>query len=80
MNDHPLANDLTKLTHDELENRLTKLTQRWYTAKRMNMNHDVMHQLDLLLQGIELEKQRRALPPDDGRRVMIDTDENLEKP
>jgi len=75
---HPLSDDLTKLSHDDLETRLTKLTQRWYTAKRMNMNDSVLHQLDIMLQSLEQEKQRRAQVPDDGRRLLIDTDAGFE--
>lgn len=71
---HPLSDDLTQLSLDELEKRLTMLTQRWYTAKRMNMDYSVLYQLDLLLQGLEYEKMRRSQTPVDSNPVVIDTD------
>lgn len=76
MNDqqHPLSTNLTELTLDDLEKRLTMLTQRWYTAKRMNMDYSVLYQLELLLQGVEYEKMRRLQPPIDTNPVVIDTD------
>lgn len=76
MNDqqHPLTDDLTQLTLDDLEKRLTMLTQRWYTAKRMNMDYGILYQLELLLQGVEYEKMRRLQPPLDNNPVVIDTD------
>ena len=54
--------------------RLTMLTQRWYTAKRMNMDYGILYQLELLLQGVEYEKMRRMQPPLDNNPVVIDTD------
>jgi len=71
---HPLSNDLTQLTLDDLEKRITQLTQRWYTAKRMNMDYSILYQLDLLLQGLEYEKMRRIQTPIDNNPVVIDTD------
>lgn len=79
MNDHPLGEDLTKLTQEELDKKYTDLMQRWFTARRMNMNPGVMHQLDILLQGYEWEKQRRSIRSDDGNSVVLDTDGNYKK-
>jgi len=60
MNEHPLSDNLTDLSYEDLEQRISKLTSRWYTAKRMNLDSSVLYQLDLLLQGLEAEKMRRA--------------------
>ena len=60
MNEHPLSDNLTDLSYEDLEQRISKLTSRWYTAKRMNLDPSVLYQLDLLLQGMEAEKMRRA--------------------
>ena len=80
MTEHPLADDLTQLSLEDLEKRLAMLTQRYYTARRMNMNQGIIYQLDLLLQGLEYEKIRRAQPPLDSNPIVIDTDENYKKP
>jgi hypothetical protein len=74
MNDHPLSLDHSQLSSEELENRLTQLNKKWHTARRMNMDPQVMHQLDLLLQGLEYEKQRRHTQTDHTSGVVIDTD------
>ena len=51
MTEHPLSDDLTQLSLDDLEKRQAMLTQRYYAARRMNMNQGIIYQLDLLLQG-----------------------------
>jgi hypothetical protein len=78
MNQHPLADDPTKLSYEDLEKKISLLTSRYYTARRMNMNESILHQLDLMLQGLEGEKQRRAMVPDDGKKVLIDTDDQAQ--
>lgn len=47
-------------------------------ARRMQMNESIIYQLDLMLQGLEAEKQRRAMIPDDGKKVVLDTDAQSE--
>ena len=74
MNEHPLGDDLTKLSYEDLEKRITELTKRWYTARRMNMTGQVLHQLDIMLQSVEYEKMRRANPTQETGGVVIDTD------
>lgn len=74
MNEHPLGDDLTKLSYEDLEKRITELTKRWYTARRMNMTGQVLHQLDIMLQSVEYEKMRRANPTEEKGGVVIDTD------
>jgi hypothetical protein len=72
-NEHPLADDPTKLSDEQLETRIFELTKRWHTARRMNWNQNMMNQLDLLLQGLEYERSRRSQRPDTGGQV-LDTD------
>lgn len=74
MNEHPLTDDLTQMTMEDLEKRLSDLMSRWSMAKRMNMNPQILYQLDLLLQGVEHEKSRRLAQPEDPRKVVLDTD------
>jgi hypothetical protein len=74
MNEHPLSDNLTDLSYEDLEQRISKLTARWYTAKRMNLDPSVLYQLDLLLQGLEAEKMRRAVSQVDTGGEVINTD------
>lgn len=60
-NDHPFTEPLTDLTLDELDRKYSSLMNRWSTARRMQMPETVLHQLDLLLSSIELERERRIL-------------------
>lgn len=73
-NQHPLSEDLTKLSLDELDRRYGEIMKRYVTARRMNMNSGVMHQLDIMLDGIEFEKMRRLQEADNSDPVVIDTD------
>lgn len=79
MQDHPLSDDLTKLTQEELDKKYGELMFRWHAARRMNMNPAILYQLELLLQGYEYEKQRRVRPQDDGNPVVLDTDGEYKK-
>ena len=40
----------------------------------MNMDAGIMHQLDIMLDGIEFEKMRRVQEPANTDPVVIDTD------
>ena len=62
------------LSYEDLDKRINELTKRWHTARRMNMNQDVMHQLNIMLDSLEAEKQRRAFAIDEKGGVVIDTD------
>jgi hypothetical protein len=73
-NEHPLGDDLTKLSYEDLERRLTELNKRWYAAKRMNLDHSVLYQLDLLLQSAEYERQRRANTQPEKTGEVLNTD------
>lgn len=72
--DHPFATPLADLTAEELDQKHTLLMGRWYAARRMNMDQGVMHQLDLLLNSIEAEKDRRRGVDDLRQGVILDTD------
>jgi len=79
MQEHPLSDDLTKLSQEDLDKKYGELMFRYHSARRMNMNPSVLHQLDILLQGYEYEKNRRIRQPDDGKRVVLDTDGDYKK-
>ena len=79
MQEHPLSDDLTKLTQEELDKKYGELMHRWHASRRMRMDPAVQYQLELLLQGYEYEKQRRARPQDDGNPVVLDTDGEYKK-
>ena len=77
-NDHPLSQDLTELSQEDLDKRYNDLLTRWHTARRINMNPAIMNQLDLLLQGFEFERQRRLQQPETTGAV-LDTDGDYKK-
>ena len=72
--DHPFSQPLEDLTSDELDKRFNDIMSRFNTARRMQMDPNIMHQLDLLLTSIELEKERRSTLDDGKNGVIIDTD------
>lgn len=75
--DHPLRDDLTKYSSEEIDRKYTDLIGRFDTAKRMGMDRSILYQLDLLLNGIEDERYRRmeeALNKIDDDPVVVDTD------
>lgn len=71
---HPLAQDYTKLSDDELDKIYNDLSRRWHLARRMNMNESVLHQLDILLNAMEDEKYRRMALPESSDGVVLETD------
>lgn len=73
-NDHPFSTALFDLTAEELDRRYSDLMRRWGMARRMGMDQGVLHQLDLLLQSVESEKQRRALAEEKPGGTILDTD------
>jgi hypothetical protein len=73
-NDHPFSIPLAEFTSDELDKRYSDLMNRWNIARRMNMSQDILHQLDLLLGSIEIEKERRASVDEKSDGVILDTD------
>lgn len=74
MSIHPLSEDLTKLSSDELDKRYSEIMRRYAIARRMQMNQDVMYQLDIMLDGIDSEKMRRIQDDANTDPVVIDTD------
>jgi hypothetical protein len=72
--DHPFSIPLGELTSEELDQRYSTLMNRWHIARRMNMDQGVMHQLDLLLSSIDMEKEKRAAVDDRINGVVLDTD------
>jgi hypothetical protein len=75
MSNHPLGDDLSKLSTDELDKKYGELMRRYTIARRMNMNEGVIHQLDIMLDGIEFERMNRMskLDPNEDP-VVLDTD------
>lgn len=71
---HPLSQDYTKLSDDELDKKYNELSRRWQLAKRMGMDEFVLHQLDILLNGMEDEKYRRMLLPESNDGIVLETD------
>jgi hypothetical protein len=72
--DHPFGDPLEDLTQDELDKRFNDIMKRFNTARRMQMDKHVLHQLDLLLVSIEMEKERRIKVDEPANSVVIDTD------
>lgn len=80
MSNHPLSEDLTKLSTEVLDKKYSLLIERYNIAKRMNMPSYVLYQLDLLLEGIEIERYNRlnVIDPNENP-VIIDTDKEPTK-
>lgn len=74
MTDHPLVEDYGKLSDDELDKKYNELSRRWILAKRMNMDENVLHQLDVILTVMEDEKYRRMVLPESDNGVILETD------
>lgn len=71
---HPFIQPLDELTIDELDKKYADLISRWRAAKSMNMPNEVLYQLDLMLNSIESEKDKRLTTEDRPNGVVIDTD------
>jgi len=74
LSDHPLSTPLDELGADELDKRFNDLMGRFNIARRMQMDPAILHQLDLLLVGVEDEKNRRAAVDEKSNGVILDTD------
>lgn len=72
--DHPFNSQLADLTSEELDKRHSDLLRRWQIARRMGMDQHVLHQLDLFLNSIEVEKYRRSSIDERPNGVLLDTD------
>ena len=75
--DHPFSQPLDELTQDELDKKFNDIMSRFNAARRMQMDPNILHQLDLLLVSIEMEKERRATLDDGENGVIIDTDPKI---
>lgn len=71
---HPLAPDIQDLSDDELEKQTAQLTSRFWSARRLGINETVLHQLDLLLQHYELERERRQNGQQETSGIVLETD------
>lgn len=71
--EHPVTK-LTELTAEELDKNHSILLRRWQIARQMQMGQDVLHQLDLMLNSIETEKERRARIDESPDGVIMETD------
>lgn len=56
---HPLQPDITSLTDQELENKITELTKKYFQAIRFVPG--AASQVSLLLEGYKWEQQRRII-------------------
>ena len=57
---HPLVEDLTQLKDQELENKLTELTKKYFMAMRLGQGQ-ATHQIVMLLDSIRMEQERRRV-------------------
>jgi len=71
---HPFSEPLSECSSEELDQKYGQLLSRYNMARRMQMPPNILHQLDLLLAGIEEEKYRRAAIDDRPDGVILDTD------
>ena len=72
---HPLGEDLSKLSTEELDKKYSEILKRYNISRRMNMLPYVVNQLELLLSGIENERYFRLDKLDPGEDpIVIDTD------
>ena len=71
---HPGQESYADLSDEELSSRYNQLIRRYDIACRMNMDRNVLHQMELLLNSIDDEKLNRIAAPTDDIVVVIDTD------
>ena len=57
---HPLVEDLTQLKDQELENKLTDLTKKYFMAMRLGQGL-AANQIVMLLDSIKMEQERRRV-------------------
>ena len=56
---HPLQSDITDLTDQELENKISELTKKYFQAIRFVPG--AAHQISMMLDGYRWEQQRREI-------------------
>lgn len=69
---HPLQENISNLTDDELYNKMSDINKRISQAYRMNMQ-DAVSQLQLLMQGYQYEYSERQ------RKKLEEYDKQYEK-
>ena len=63
---HPLQSDISHLTDQELENKITELGRKYFQALRVVPG--AAHQISMLLEGYRWEQQRRAIEKEKQKR------------
>lgn len=71
---HPLAPDIHDLSDDDLEKQISQLTSRFWSARRLGISQEVLHQLDLLLEHYEQERERRSNSQQESSGIVLETD------
>jgi hypothetical protein len=56
---HPLMQDISGITDQELENKTIELTKRYYQAIRFSPG--AANQVSMILEGYNWERQRRSI-------------------
>ena len=72
--EHPFSSRMNDFTVDELDKKYSELMNRYHIARRMGMDPSVLHQLDLLLLGIENEKMRQMTIDEKPNGSILETD------
>jgi hypothetical protein len=57
---HPLLEDLTQLKDQELENRLSDLTKKYWQAMRLGQG-TAGQQIIMIIESMKMEKERRSV-------------------
>lgn len=57
---HPLVTDLTELKDQELENKLTELTKKYFQAMRLGQGM-AAQQIVMILDSVKMEQERRRV-------------------
>lgn len=63
---HPLQSDITNLTDQELENKITELGRKYFQALRFVP--EASSQVSMLLEGYRWEQQRRLIEREKQKR------------
>jgi len=71
---HPLAQNLSDLSDEELEKQIQNLTNRFFMARRLGVAESTLSQLDLLLSHYENERDGRQETGQDISGVVLETD------
>lgn len=69
---HPLQPNITQLSDQELENKISELTKKYFQAVRLVPG--AAHQVSLMIDGYKWEQQRRAIEKSKQKSNDDDTD------